>query len=385
MSVVDPQVWEQAQKERLMRMRMRIQRAAMLVFLCAAAFKAGACLSPPGVECGNGWCAEGYFCVPFDSTPTCIQQMLCGNSMLDPGEECDSGGMNTSDCTSDCQKMPWQLIATIPDIKLDPLRYGFSAVGFDSRIFFGPETNYAPSKYWRSVDVSTGTLSAPLSLPAEPNDFCACGASQRMIATPPGIYMLGNYGLMYSPTSTIWSGIPSYASWQRPGAAATYVDSNNTILLVGGGNYNDTALRYNLADNTIHPEGDRLPFGIGSAVAYAQLGDERIYVAVERASDGNSRHLIAYTPSSGRWTLLPDAPVDLYDVSIGHTSIKGVTYLSVSSHYGLYLFNIEANTWEPELPLPAGDAAQTIMVNGSLYLMIQNGFDAEIYNFLPAE
>ena len=83
-------------------MRMRIKRAAMLSFLIAAVVAAGACLPPPGVACGNGWCAEGYHCASVDDTPICIKG-VCGDGVVEMGEECDDGnGANGDDCDSNC-------------------------------------------------------------------------------------------------------------------------------------------------------------------------------------------------------------------------------------------------------------------------------------------
>ena len=52
------------------------------------------------VLCGT--CQTGFFCNNTASTPTCVS--LCGNGVLDPGEQCDLGSNNGlgQGCLSDC-------------------------------------------------------------------------------------------------------------------------------------------------------------------------------------------------------------------------------------------------------------------------------------------
>jgi cytochrome c peroxidase len=79
----------------------RIKWAVMMGFLIAADIGIGACLSPPGIACGDGWCAEGYRCSLIDLT-TCIKSG-CGNGVAEVDEECDDGNLNDNDdCLSTC-------------------------------------------------------------------------------------------------------------------------------------------------------------------------------------------------------------------------------------------------------------------------------------------
>jgi cysteine-rich repeat protein len=84
-------------------MKKRIKRAVMLSFLIAATVGAGACLPPPGVACGDEWCAEGYRCASVDLTSTCIKNS-CGDGVVEAGEECDDSNLNDNDdCLETCK------------------------------------------------------------------------------------------------------------------------------------------------------------------------------------------------------------------------------------------------------------------------------------------
>ena len=82
-------------------MRIRIQRAVLMGLLIAAGVGAGACLSPPGKSCGDGWCPEGYLCTPIDRV--CVMRG-CGNALLEDDEACDDGNLDDGDsCLSTCE------------------------------------------------------------------------------------------------------------------------------------------------------------------------------------------------------------------------------------------------------------------------------------------
>jgi hypothetical protein len=318
----------------------------------------------------------------------------CGNSRLDFEEECDPSIAGTAGCTPDCKVQPWPKVATLTDLQLDPDRFGYLAVGLGSKIFFGPETNTVANSYWRSVDVSTGELSPPLALPDEPHDFCACGFGQVLVATPTSIFMFGNNGARYTPSLGTWSPVSSYENeFQRGESAGAYDASDDAILMVGGRGPLDTASRYDLTTNMFVAESGILPFGVDHAVAYTPAGDNRTYVAGGVASDGSLRHLVVHTTGSATWTRLADAPDDLgFEPSgIGETtSTDGTRRLFVSNHAAVHFFNIAANTWDRQLPLPinalSGDAnARTIMVNGVAYAMVQEGASAAVYRMPPIE
>jgi len=84
-----------------MLMKNRIQRAVMMGLLIAAGVGGGACAPPLGMACGDGWCPEGFLCMPSDLT--CIKSE-CGNAVVEAGEECDDGNLNDDDdCLSTCK------------------------------------------------------------------------------------------------------------------------------------------------------------------------------------------------------------------------------------------------------------------------------------------
>ncbi len=281
---------------------------------------------------------------------------------------------------------PWEKVATLTGLRLDPRRFGYTAAGFGSRIFFGPDTDSVATRYWRSVDVSTGILSAPLSLPAlsPDDDFCACGYTQVLVATSTNIYMFGNYGAVYSPSADAWSPVASYDPFRRGESAGAYVGGTNTILMIGGRGLLRTALRYDVQNDVFAEDSGMLPIGFEFAVAYAPPGDNRVYLAGGDADDSNLRHLLVHVVGSGTWTRLPDAPADLGRGVSGMgqiTSIGGTRRLFVSTDSTVYLFNVEANAWDRELPLP-GASARTVMVNDVPYAIVQNGEDAEVHKLL---
>lgn len=316
---------------------------------------------------------------------------VCGNSRIDPGEDCDSGGVATADCAFDCKRPPWQKVATLNSLVLDPDSSGYTAVGFGTKIFFGPETNNAANSYWRSVDVLTGTVSAPLSLPAPPNDFCACDLPEVLVATPTSIYMFGNHGAVYSPSAGTWGDVPAYnANFHRGDSAGAYEGNNNSIFMVAGRTSTNavvnTAVRYVLNDNAFIDEGGVLPFGLEHAVAYAPPGDNRTYVAGGVANDGSLRHLMVHATGSGAWNALPDAPADLGRGVSGMGLLApagGTKRLFVSTDSFVYLFNIAANVWDRQVPLPGNTSARTVTVSGVPYAMLQAGGNVEVYKLLP--
>jgi trimeric autotransporter adhesin len=83
-------------------MRNRIQRAVMMGLLIAACVGAGACLTPLGKACGDGWCPDGYLCTPVDNI--CVKSG-CGNAVSEAGEVCDDGNLDDGDeCLSTCER-----------------------------------------------------------------------------------------------------------------------------------------------------------------------------------------------------------------------------------------------------------------------------------------
>ncbi len=52
-----------------------------------------------GFDYGALWCRED--CSGYD-TSHCTDSGGCGDGIVDPGEDCDSGGLDTADCDSDC-------------------------------------------------------------------------------------------------------------------------------------------------------------------------------------------------------------------------------------------------------------------------------------------
>jgi hypothetical protein len=276
-------------------------------------------------------------------------------------------------------------VATLPDLRLDPRRFGYTAVGFGSKIFFGPDTDSVNTRYWRSIDVSTGILSAPLSLPVgnPDDDFCACGYTQVLVATSTDIYMFGNTGARYSPTSGTWSTVMTYTAMVSRGeSAGAYVSNGNALLMVGGRGVLRTALRYDPQLNVFAEESGMLPFGLEFSVAYAPPGENRVYVAGGEAEDFNQRRLVTHVLGSPTWMQLPDAPADLGRSVSGMgqiTSIDGTRRLFVSTDSTVYLFNLQANAWDREIPLPGTESARTVMVNDVPYAMVQNGTGVEVY------
>jgi len=80
----------------------RIQRAVWIGLLMLAGVGAGACLSPLGTACGNGWCPDGYLCTPVSHV--CIKS-TCGDAIVEAGEECDDGNLDDEDsCLSICKR-----------------------------------------------------------------------------------------------------------------------------------------------------------------------------------------------------------------------------------------------------------------------------------------
>ena len=83
-------------------MRARFQPAVLWGLLIAAGVGAGACLSPPGKACGDGWCPEGTFCETVELV--CVKSG-CGNGFVEDDEECDDGNLDDGDdCLSTCRR-----------------------------------------------------------------------------------------------------------------------------------------------------------------------------------------------------------------------------------------------------------------------------------------
>ncbi len=91
-------------------MRTQIQRAVMICFHVAIAVEAGACRSPPsGVPCGLEPCPSGQLCTLLETATSvqtmCVAPYICGNGILDIGEQCDDGNQDDTDhCLSTCKR-----------------------------------------------------------------------------------------------------------------------------------------------------------------------------------------------------------------------------------------------------------------------------------------
>jgi Fibrinogen beta and gamma chains, C-terminal globular domain len=81
-------------------MSCQIQQAVMIGLHVAVSVGAGACLPPPGVPCGDGWCSDRELCVSLGpdigmQQLTCVTQAIGKSCMVDadctPGGICDTG------------------------------------------------------------------------------------------------------------------------------------------------------------------------------------------------------------------------------------------------------------------------------------------------------
>ena len=91
-------------------MTIRSTLAVVTGLLVAAAIQASACQPPPsGLLCGDVRCPDGELCTLVETATSvqsmCIRAGVCGNGIMDPGEECDDGNLDdTDDCLSTCKR-----------------------------------------------------------------------------------------------------------------------------------------------------------------------------------------------------------------------------------------------------------------------------------------
>ena len=275
---------------------------------------------------------------------------------------------------------------------------GFMATGHAQHIYFAPVTDFGQTTTFRAFDVDTAIMSGRLSLPpGTQNDFEASGFGAIFVADRTGLFLMGDDGQRYDPTTDTWTDVPGYGNgpsgpseFHRGESAGAWDGTSNTILMVGGrdGSNTDqaTAIRRNV-DGTWANEPGALPFTISNAIAYAPPTGGQIYVAGGNASDSNRRHLVVHTTGTSTWTVLPSAPADLdRAIGMGHHVENGVTRIFVATPRELLFYNLTASAWDRRVDMPVVNAlAQVVMVEGVAHAMVRNGGVADVYELISIE
>jgi hypothetical protein len=277
-------------------------------------------------------------------------------------------------------------VGELPDVNLDPQGFGAKAAAVGDVIYFGPEAN-GETQFFGAFDTSptgAGFFQLPLP-PGTESDFCACGYTDVFVADHSSIYMLGNDGYRYDPSTNQWFPFPVYLMYSRGEAAAAYDFTSRSIFLVGGRNTPFTTIRITIPDfgaESIVLDPGRLPGvqGANSARAWVPTDGSLMYVAGGQTHSGRALWSRGTAPGADQWTRLSDAPVDLgTPTGMGEHLFDGKIWLWVANQDSLYFYDRETNTWsERGLPAPEG-MVLVVTANSGTYAFVQNVKGLEVY------
>jgi len=226
-----------------------------------------------------------------------------------------------------------------------------------NRIYFAPDIGDdgdTSNHFLRYFDTSTMLFNTDVLAipPAGSSDFCACGLTEIFVGTNSSLYMFGNDGYHYSPSTNRWTALASYTPAVSRGEAAGAFETNNgVVFMIGGRGPLNNAIRFTASTGVVDPEPGTLPFALERARAWAPAGNNVTYVAGGLASDNSRQHFLRHATGTSTWTTLPDAPADIGNPQ-GMGDWQGKIWVTTRSN--MYFFDMASSTWGPGITLPGG-------------------------------
>ncbi len=331
----------------------------------------------------------------FTLTAT-VNAALCGNGVLDSGEECDDGnGVSGDGCSATCTiDKGWG-----PGGTMSYYRVASHSVTrlLDGRVLVAGGYSYLPSlvtdPYAEIYDPATRqwTVVAPMAT--------ARAYHSAHLLADGRVMVVGGYAAagattsteIYDPVSDTWSAGPP-ATFTHAGAAATTL-ADGRPLVVGGccGGFQGTGEVFNPASNTWttlpvfgfdHAGATAVLLGNGKVI-FAGGGGVPPYTATAELFDPTTwtitptgSLLLARVPGPG--TLLQDGRV-LY---AGGTSTGYPTYTTVTN---AEVYNPASGTFSAvaSMPVARGGHTATRLLDGRVLIANGNGYLASSYIYNP--
>jgi hypothetical protein len=316
-------------------------------------------------ECAvdNGGCDDNATCFNTPDGRSCS----CNANFVGDGETC---------------RQIWTLVGSLPNTNLDPEGFGAIASAAGSRMFFGPRSNDPFLRFMRSFNVATQIFGGPHTLPpGSQTDFCACGFTSVFLSDGTELYLLGNRGERYTPTTDTWTPVTSYVDPYRRGEAAGAFDPiSNLFLLIGGRDTERSAIRMAVDTEVFSAEPGTLPASMDSAVAHTMPGTSLTYVAGGDFNNGVA--LLSHVTGTSIWTRLADAPFPLgRPAAMGHFDEK----IWVANRFGFFFYDPATDNWTTTPVAAPEDLVTAVNVAQSTYALVQNGTTLEVHRLSAIE
>ncbi len=329
-------------------------------------------------ECNTGFDGDGLSCVDIDECTAdnggCDENAECINVVGNRRCVCNPGFVGNG---AVCEQQ-WTLVDSRPNTNLNPDNQGAFFASAGSSLYFAPIVGSATNADLFSYNLSDSTFVEEFLSNVVKGQFLAAGLTEVFLSDGDNLYLLGDQGNRYSPTTRQWTSIPNYNfDFQRGEAAGTTVvsGSDRFLFLAGGRSpHSASAIQMQVSTQVFSAEPGTLPMPTEYAVAHSPNGSSDVFIA---GGSQSNRALYSHQFGQAAWTQQADMPESI-SRPIAMGEFDGSLWVVNSS--GLFFFySLQNRTWLPQRALSPPGFLNATMLDGDTYVLVQAGTELQIF------